>query len=199
MSQTPLIGTIPPMAASAPASGVIVSDPGGYFGGGPITLEEIIALIGSGTMPTGFLRSTQGEVHVTGTLDPMGATATVDLANANWFYGELLEDCTISTTGWILNKGQYIHLELTGGGFLPTVSGVTWVGSAPVAIETGKTTHLILYSRDGGTVIWGSPGGTGGASPTDTQAWMPLTTVVGGSPELVWDADDSLIPTYVSF
>lgn len=30
------------------------------------------------------------------------------------------------------------------------------------------------------------------------QVWMPLTTVTGGVPELVWDADDSLIPTLVS-
>lgn len=30
------------------------------------------------------------------------------------------------------------------------------------------------------------------------RVWMPLTTVVGGVPELVWDADDSLIPTEVA-
>lgn len=32
----------------------------------------------------------------------------------------------------------------------------------------------------------------------DTLVWMPLTTVVGGDPVLVWDSDDSLIPTLVS-
>jgi hypothetical protein len=30
-----------------------------------------------------------------------------------------------------------------------------------------------------------------------THAWMPLTTLVGGVPELVWDADGSLIPTFI--
>lgn len=30
------------------------------------------------------------------------------------------------------------------------------------------------------------------------RVWMPLTTVVAGAPELVWDDDDSLIPTEVS-
>ena len=39
---------------------------------------------------------------------------------------------------------------------------------------------------------------TTGATPTDTLAWMPLTTVTGGVPELVWDANDDLIPTLVS-
>jgi hypothetical protein len=38
----------------------------------------------------------------------------------------------------------------------------------------------------------------GGGDPTlDTVVWMPLTTVVGGNPELVWGADDSLIPTLI--
>lgn len=36
----------------------------------------------------------------------------------------------------------------------------------------------------------------GGAGPADTAAWLPLTTVVGGTPELVWDATDELIPTF---
>ena len=39
----------------------------------------------------------------------------------------------------------------------------------------------------------------GGATPTDTLAWMPLTTVTGGVPELVWDATDDLIPTLTPF
>jgi hypothetical protein len=29
----------------------------------------------------------------------------------------------------------------------------------------------------------------------DTLVWMPLTSVMGGDPVLVWDSDDSLIPT----
>lgn len=36
---------------------------------------------------------------------------------------------------------------------------------------------------------------TATAPADDTSVWMPLTTVVGGDPELVWDGDDSLIPT----
>jgi hypothetical protein len=36
---------------------------------------------------------------------------------------------------------------------------------------------------------------TGGDPADDAAVWLPLTTVVGGAPELVWDADDSLIPT----
>lgn len=34
-----------------------------------------------------------------------------------------------------------------------------------------------------------------GPSPDSSYAWMPLTSVVAGDPVLVWDGDDSLIPT----
>ena len=27
--------------------------------------------------------------------------------------------------------------------------------------------------------------------------WMPLTTTVGGTPDLVWDADNGLVPTQI--
>ena len=34
---------------------------------------------------------------------------------------------------------------------------------------------------------------------TESGVWMPLTSVDGGEPVLVWDADDSLIPTRSAF
>jgi len=39
---------------------------------------------------------------------------------------------------------------------------------------------------------------SGSGNPAlDAHVWMPLTSVVGGEPVLVWDDDDSLIPTLV--
>lgn len=40
---------------------------------------------------------------------------------------------------------------------------------------------------------------SGGATPSDTSVWMPLTTTVGGDDVLVFDADHSLIPTLIPF
>ncbi len=34
-----------------------------------------------------------------------------------------------------------------------------------------------------------------GSPAADVSVWMPLTTVVGGEPVLVWDGSDQLIPT----
>ena len=33
--------------------------------------------------------------------------------------------------------------------------------------------------------------------PEPGRVWLPLTTVVGGVPELVWETEDGLIPTHV--
>jgi hypothetical protein len=47
----------------------------------------------------------------------------------------------------------------------------------------------------GGGVIEISATGGGGDPADDPTVWLPLTTVIGGVPDLVWDANDSLIPT----
>ncbi len=48
-----------------------------------------------------------------------------------------------------------------------------------------------------GTGAWSTPPSAGG--PSSTSVWMPLTTTVSGTPQLVWSGTDSLIPTYGPF
>jgi hypothetical protein len=65
-------------------------------------------------------------------------------------------------------------------------------------MPTGDFGELTLCAGLTGTDLGGGVieiAATGGSPADDTQVWMPLTTVVGGTPELVWGADDSLIPT----
>jgi hypothetical protein len=52
---------------------------------------------------------------------------------------------------------------------------------------------LMADSGESTGLKWDSP--PGGDPGDDAYVWMPLTTVVGSDPELVWDGDDSLIPT----
>lgn len=73
----------------------------------------------------------------------------------------------------------------------PDVSSHDSMGLATdTELTAAITNHLATAPHGGGS------GGLG-ASATDFFAWMPLTTVVGGTPELVWDADNNLIPTIV--
>lgn len=156
------------LALNAPASGVTVVDSGGYYGGGPLSLEDVLALIGAGTYPDVFLLRRFGGGDDTFNLgNPMGAAVTADMANASVFYGTLDQDCTISTTSW-LAAGQrstiaFEILEDGTGGWTPTFSGVTWIGGTPTWDTTaGTVTHVVLFSRDGGTTIYGAVIGGGG-------------------------------------
>jgi hypothetical protein len=86
------------------------------------------------------------------------------------------------------------HLQAGLATDRPDASSVP-AGGLYSATDTG-----VVYQSDGtGWATWATAGGGGGASPSDTAGWLPLTTVLGGVPDLVWDAGDSLIPTYTPF
>jgi hypothetical protein len=169
------------VARNKPASGISYEDTGGDYGGGILTAAEVFALLASGVGP--FLTKTlggQGKVQALGTL---GATETIDLANGNKFWGTLDQDCTISTTGWpstAPNTDAQISVELIEdgtGGWTPTFSGVTWIGGAPTWDTTaGTVTHVVLFSRDGGTTIYGA---VVGGVPSGT--FLEVTNGGGGT------------------
>jgi len=88
-------------------------------------------------------------------------------------------------------------LSSPGSGGVPVVTGPA--GPPGLAGVPG------LDGADGLDGEMGPPGMQGpagvdgsGANPADdSEVWMPLSTVVVGVPELVWEGDDSLIPTLV--
>ncbi len=94
----------------------------------------------------------------------------------------------ISTTSPIVASGATGSVALSHD-----VSGVT--------AAYGDATHVpvVTFDAEGhataaSTVALSIPSSD---PSTDTKVWMPLTTVVGGVPQLVWDANNSLIPTLV--
>lgn len=160
-------------AQNVDSSGVFYDDTGGNFGGGSITLQDILDLLGAGTAPDQFLRTILGGVGVVQALGTLGSTETIDLANANYFWGTLDQDCTITTTGWTNLKDCQITVEWIQdgtGGWLPTFTGVTWIGDAPEAGLAGTVGHAVLFSRDGGTTIYGAVLGGAGV-----LQWIPMT------------------------
>jgi hypothetical protein len=136
-----------------------------------------------------------------------------DTVRINWFYvgrglrGEVLEhDGNVELSVDLTDLGDEFETAMR----FPQHLLVGALVDRPPADEVPVGA---LYSADDGTVYqavyqtvdgtvdwetWATAGG-GGASPADTAGWMPLTTVVGGVPELVWESTDSLIPTYGPF
>ncbi len=88
-----------------------------------------------------------------------------------------------------------------GGDLTGTYPNPTLATAGPGAtgpIGSSSTVPVITIDAKGRVTALTSAS-VGGTTPTDTHGWMPLTTVSGGSPELVWDADNTLIPDYVAF
>lgn len=101
-----------------------------------------------------------------------------------------------------------------GGGDEINVEGLSGVLAEPQLVEVaaegvlvgtrdrinliaGPNTIITVTDDGGGSKVDIEIESTGGGGGSSTHVWMPLTTVVGGVPELVWDADNSLIPTLV--
>jgi hypothetical protein len=57
---------------------------------------------------------------------------------------------------------------------------------------------VLTFIASSGNWEAAAPSGGSGAGPSDTHAWMPLTSTdpSTGDPALVWDANDNLIPTF---
>lgn len=164
---------VPRYALGAPASGITIADPGGFFGSpGTLTLEELIAILGAGSAPGAFLRTKLGElgeVHDYGTI---GATEVLDLALANHHVFTLAEDSEITSTGWTNGKFACItgaYIEDGTGDWLPTFTGVSWVNGAPRRQPADTVTFFELFGWDGGTTIYGLT--SGGPEP----AFIPMT------------------------
>lgn len=200
-----------PISDSTMVGGVSVGGGSGDAGEVPISngdgtatftdLEAAVAALGR------FLETVGGGKGKVAPLGTLGSgPLTIDVGLGNWLWGTLDDDIDLDFSGLTDPKGCDWLLELIEdgtGGHTPNLIGVTWLtadGSPPIWNTTaGTTTFIGLLSRNGGTTIYAGilGGGGSGATASDTAVWMPLTTVVAGEPVLVWDGDDSLIPTLV--
>jgi hypothetical protein len=208
------------VARNKPASGIDYNDDGGSFGGGTLTLADILAALGLGTSPDTFLRTTLGGLDVVQPLGTLGATETIDLANASVFWGTMDQDVDVTVVGWTNLRNATVLIEFIEdgtGGWVPTIDGVTWIDGGPTAAAAGEVIQVMLRSRDGGTTIWGVVLGMGAvvaalddltdvtltAPAADemlqydgsewvnsSRRWEPVTFDPGTGPEIVFTATD---------
>lgn len=174
------------VARNKPASGVSVTDGGGFFGGpgAGLTIEDVMALIGAGLSPGAFLTVILGGGGTVYPMGALGATETIGLGLGNYHWGTLDQACTIGFTGWTAGRDCQITVELTNdGGFDATWTGVTWIGGTAPNPDTtaGTVAHYVFLSRDGGSTIYGAQVGSAGSGALTSQ--LLFTNAAAGSTE----------------
>lgn len=140
------------------AASIGVVDSGGFFGSpGTLTLEQVLALIGAATAPTGFLRTTLGGLGEVNAMGTLGATPVLDLSLGNLHTGTLDQDATLTTTGWTNGKYAEILVALFQdgtGGWDATFAGTTSLDGGVAATTASTVAFYVLFSWDGGTTIY---------------------------------------------
>lgn len=112
-----------------------------------------------------------------------GTTPTHDTtADSTTIYlFETLDDGS-TWLGMQVGAGSTLTVSDEGTPLATSATLLNFVGAGVTASGTGASKTITI------------PGG-GGDPADDAHIWMPLTSVVGGEPVLVWDGDDNLIPT----
>lgn len=99
---------------------------------------------------------------------------------------------TTNTTAVTLGTTAIVFAEVGGASLTVEDEGTPLATAATVLDFVGAGVTATGAGAEKTITIAGP-----GVPADDTHVWMPLTTVVGGEPVLVWDGDDSLIPDLV--
>jgi hypothetical protein len=175
--------------------------------------------VGSGTAFGDVYHPAGTDVAVTdggtGASTASGARTNLGLAIGTDVYGPGSTDVAVADggTGASTASAARTNLGLAIGtdvqahdGELDALAGLTsaadklpyFTGASAAAVTTLSAFIRTLLDDADAATARATLGVVAGATPTDTHGWMPLTTVVSGSPELVWDAGNTLIPDYVT-
>jgi len=180
------------------ASVTPIADDGGYFIGSSVedALQESAGrLIAVLTNKSGGSVD-EGDVVVVDTTASDSFTTTTTAAKESSI-GIALETIANDATGRVMLAGiahpVTVGASVTRGHYLYT-SSVATEATGSATRTAGAFGQFIQSGTTPAAWIWGPADAT---SATSIPAVLPLTAVNGGVPELVWDDDNSLIPTEV--
>lgn len=95
-------------------------------------------------------------------LDPvdkgaMSGAVTLDLDDANYFYGTKTGAVTFTFSNFVSAKVEFFVLEMdnTAAGAITWPAAVVWDLDTPPTIDSADVQTFVFWSRDGGTVIHG--------------------------------------------
>jgi hypothetical protein len=150
--------------------------------GDPITDGFLLAAAGdSGMKWTDPASLTPGPV-VPFDHGSMGSTETFDLDDGTWHRGTLTANCTTTVTGFTVDEGVVMLLEIeqdgTGGWDITWDADVDFGGADDQPNQTaGSYTAFLLWSSVGDSTIYGAKVGAGsGSALTIEDDGTPLTT-----------------------
>ena len=94
-------------------------------------------------------------------------SVSINLADGQWQRFQVSSSASINLTGWeSSNTGDHVLLEISDGGGVtiswPTINWYlsdgttsTSIGDLNAALQAAATNYVVLWSRDGGTTIFG--------------------------------------------
>jgi PKD repeat protein len=176
--------------------------------------ETQAAIGASGTSGVTFSTGISGGIGATIAVAPVAVTPPVadftatPLSGAHPLSVAFTDTSSNTPTSWAWNFGdggtstaQNPSHSYTAAGIYTVTLTATNAGGSDAKTRTGYVTvgavteDVWINTTSGWVNLTAET--TGVATSADTVAWMPLTTVASGGPELVWDADNSLIPTFL--
>lgn len=112
-------------------------------------------------------------------LGNLGATETLDVDAFNWFMGTLNANCAITVSGFVVDEGKVVIVQLvqdgTGGWDVTWDADIEFAGDDQPDQTAGTVTFFTLWTAEGDSQIYGAKVGAGSELTVEDEG-TPLAT-----------------------